>query len=336
MHSTSTCPQKREVAGLWIGETLPPLAELCIRSYLSHGIPFRLFTYRNYENIPEEAIVQDASEVIPEELVFRHDNGSLAPFADWFRNTWLERKGGFWTDLDVACLSPNLPKQLPWFAEQESGLIAVGVIGFPPHHPVMECLREVSEDPTAPMPWDTPGELEAKRQFKIDFPDPVLRRKHAMWGNAGPEGFTRTLAYFQLLGMADSSLSIYPLHYTVWRNCYNGAVKLDSPALRNSWAIHLWGEMLRREPDTLENVNKESIVGQLLDLHMHGPPFPPHPEAKKRCPFSWASVLALIRRKKGRPSEKHGWHRVFPESNAGSFSEEGKRRKKRRTSSLFG
>ena len=86
MHSTSTCPQKREVAGLWIGETLPPLAELCIRSYLSHGIPFRLFTYRNYENIPEEAIVQDASEVIPEELVFRHDNGSLAPFADWFRN----------------------------------------------------------------------------------------------------------------------------------------------------------------------------------------------------------------------------------------------------------
>ena len=282
MHSTSTCPQKREVAGLWIGETLPPLAELCIRSYLSHGIPFRLFTYRNYENIPEEAIVQDASEVIPEELVFRHDNGSLAPFADWFRNTWLERKGGFWTDLDVACLSPNLPKQLPWFAEQESGLIAVGVIGFPPHHPVMECLREVSEDPTAPMPWDTPGELEAKRQFKIDFPDPVLRRKHAMWGNAGPEGFTRTLAYFQLLGMANSSLSIYPLHYTVWRNCYNGAVKLDSPALRNSWAIHLWGEMLRREPDTLENVNKESIVGQLLDLHMPRAAVPTSPRSKKK------------------------------------------------------
>ena len=139
----------------------------------------------------------------------------------------------------------------------------------------MECLREVSEDPAAPMPWDTPGELEAKRQFKIDFPDPALRRKHAVWGNAGPEGFTQTLAYFQLLSMADSSLSIYPLHYTVWRNCYNGAVKLDSPALRNSWAIHLWGELLRREPDTLENVHKESIVGQLLDLHMPRPSVPP-------------------------------------------------------------
>ena len=31
----SICSQKPEVAGLWIGETLPPLAELCIRSYLS-------------------------------------------------------------------------------------------------------------------------------------------------------------------------------------------------------------------------------------------------------------------------------------------------------------
>ena len=278
----SICSQKPEVAGLWIGETLPPLAELCIRSYLSHGIPFRLFTYRNYENIPEGTMVQNASEVIPEELVFQHDNGSLAPFADWFRNTWLERKGGFWTDLDVACLSPNLPEELPWFAEQEPGLIAVGVIGFPPHHPVMECLREVSEDPAAPMPWDTPGELVAKRQFKIDFPDPALRRKHAMWGNAGPEGFTRTLSYFQLLDMADSSLSIYPLHYTVWRNCYNGAVKLDSPALRNSWAIHLWGELLRREPDTLENVHKESIVGQLLDLHMPRPSVPTSSGNKKK------------------------------------------------------
>lgn len=61
----SICSQKPEVAGLWIGETLPPLAELCIRSYLSHGIPFRLFTYRNYENIPEGTMVQNASEVIP-------------------------------------------------------------------------------------------------------------------------------------------------------------------------------------------------------------------------------------------------------------------------------
>ena len=54
----SICSQKPEVAGLWIGETLLPLAELCIRSYLSHGIPFRLFTYRNYENIPEGTMVR--------------------------------------------------------------------------------------------------------------------------------------------------------------------------------------------------------------------------------------------------------------------------------------
>lgn len=259
---------KKEVAGLWIGETLPPLAELCIRSFLDNGIAFRLFTYRQYPNIPTGTIVADASQVLPQEAVFRHDNGSLAPFADWFRNTWLEREGGFWTDLDVACLAPGLPDTLPWFAEQEPGLVAVGVIGFPPFHPVISKLREVSEDPAAPMPWDDANERAAKLQFQIDSPDMALRRQRAEWGNAGPEGFTRALKHFGLLDRAAPSRTVYPLHYTVWRNCYNGSLQLDSPELNGAWAIHLWCELLRREPDALENVDKGSIVGQLLDQHM--------------------------------------------------------------------
>lgn len=157
-----------------------------------------------------------------------------------------------------------------------------------------------------------------------------------MWGNAGPEGFTRTLSYFQLLDMADSSLSIYPLHYTVWRNCYNGAVKLDSPALRNSWAIHLWGELLRREPDTLENVHKESIVGQLLDLHMPRPSVPTSSGNKKKVSILVGICTCANAEKKGRPSGRHGWHRVLPESNAGSFSGEGRLWRGRRTPSLSG
>lgn len=271
MSTPSSFSPPKEIAGLWIGETLPPLAELCIRSFLDHGIAFRLFTYRRYDNVPEGTLLEDASHVLPESAVFRHDNGSLAPFADWFRNTWLERAGGFWTDLDVACLTPELPQTLPWFAEQEPGLIAVGVIGFPPHHPVICKLREVSEDPAAPMPWDDMNERAAKLQFQRDTPDKSLRRRRAEWGNAGPEGFTRALKHFGLLNAAAPSHSIYPLHYTVWRNCYNGSLQLESAELHGAWAIHLWGELLRREPDAFENVNRGSIVGQLLDKHMPQP-----------------------------------------------------------------
>ena len=210
----------------------------------------------------------------------------------------LREKEGFGQIWTSPVFPPNLPEQLPWFAEQEPGLIAVGVIGFPPHHPVMECLREVSEDPAAPMPWDTPGELVAKRQFKIDFPDPALRRKHAMWGNAGPEGFTRTLSYFQLLDMADSSLSIYPLHYTVWRNCYNGAVKLDSPALRIPGPSICGASCSGANLTRWKTSTRKALWGNYWICTCHGPPFQPHPGTKKRYPFSWASVLALTRRKK--------------------------------------
>ena len=87
-------------------DNLPPLAELCIRSWLAHGVEFRLFTYRNYDNIPTGTLVQDASLIIPQEQIFRHKSGSWAPFIDWFRNTWLRQAGGFWTDLDMICLTP--------------------------------------------------------------------------------------------------------------------------------------------------------------------------------------------------------------------------------------
>ncbi len=305
MNATPT--HQREVAGLWIGDTLPPIAELCIRTWLDHGISFRLFTYRDYDNIPEGTNVQDASQIIPKELVFRHDNGSLAPFADWFRNTWLEQAGGFWTDLDVACLSPDLPRALPWFAEQQPGLVAVGVIGFPPHHPLITCLKQLSEDPAAPMPWDTTDELAAKRQFALDSPDAALRRQRAMWGNAGPEGFTRALIHFDLLDDAAPSSSIYPLHYTVWRNCYNGALGLGCGELKNSWAIHLWGELLRREPDAFENVHRGSIVGQLLDKH--APLREPARRGRKKKTRILVGIGSCVGAAKRRQAVRSSWMR---------------------------
>lgn len=101
--------KNQKITGLWVGETLPLLAQLCIKSFLDHGHEFQLFTYRSYANIPTGTTVRDAREILPEDAVFYHENGSLAPFADWFRNEFLVREGGYWTDLDVACLSDDFP-----------------------------------------------------------------------------------------------------------------------------------------------------------------------------------------------------------------------------------
>ncbi len=252
------------VSGLWIGDKLPPLAELCIRTYLSRGIGFQFFTYQDYPNVPEGTIVRDGSEIIPKECIFRHVTGSYAPFSDWFRYTLLEREGGFWTDMDVVFIGDSLPKNLPWFALQEPGMAAIGIIGFPAQHPVMTMLRERAENPSAPMPWDEPWVLDAKKKIGKQYTDAVESRKLAEWGTSGPEAFTLVLNHYGLLGQAADPSTIYPLHYTVWRYCYNGDVRLGSERLKGAWAVHLWGEMLRREPDALENLHPESIVGQLM------------------------------------------------------------------------
>ncbi len=274
---------KHTITGLWVGETLPLLARLCIQSFLDHGHEFQLFTYRPYDNIPSGATVRDAREILPESAVFYHENGSLAPFADWFRNEFLVREGGYWTDLDVACLSDDFPDADTWFCTQEKGLVAVGVIAFPPHHPLMEALRSMAEDPAAAAPWDSPEESAARQHLAKQVSDVAERRRKAPWGHCGPEGFTRALRHFDMLSQSAPPSRLYPLHYTVWRKCYNGDCHLQSPELNNAWAIHLWGEMLRHEPDALENVSRSSIVGQLLDKHLPGHAASAAPAVKKKA-----------------------------------------------------
>lgn len=256
------------VSSLWVGDELPLLARLCIQSFLDHGISFRLFTYQSYDHIPEGTILCDARSILPEEMVFIHHTGSYAPFADWFRYTLLEQEGGFWTDLDVACLSGDLPASMPYFSLQERGLAAIGVLGFPKAHPVMAAMRKIAEDPASPMPWDSAEEAACKKMLMDTSPDKVGRRRNTPWGTTGPEGFTHVLKQLGFLDHAVPSSHLYPLHYTIWRHAYDGMLNLKSPELSNAWAIHLWGEMLRKEPDALENVARHSIAGQLLDKHL--------------------------------------------------------------------
>lgn len=290
----------QQITGLWVGKTLPPLARLCIKSFLDHGHSFQLFTYTHYDNVPEGTFIRDAREILSEEAVFHHENGSLAPFADWFRDEFLVREGGFWTDLDVACLSDELPDAMPWFCAQEPGLVAVGVIAFPPRHPMMEALRGLAEDPASPVPWDSPEEIHAREVFGKSVPDVAERRRRAPWGHCGPEGFTRALKHFGLLEQAAKPSRLYPLHYTVWRKCYNGDCSLRSPELSNAWAIHLWGEMLRREPDAWENVSRSSVVGELLDRHLPEPPagFVPATKEKVRVLVGICSCNTAANRRK--------------------------------------
>jgi hypothetical protein len=256
------------VTGLWIGNHLPLLARLCIRSFQSHGYRFRLFSYGDIAGIPPGTLMEDAGEILPsKELFFHSETGSLAHAADWFRYRFLAVEGGLWTDMDMVCLKPEIPSISPWFALQDTGSAAIGFLSFPKGHVIPSLLAEFAADPATPMPWDAIRDIEQKIALRRAKPDVFQRRAQARWAATGPIEFTKALRHFKLWESAASWRSIYPVHYSRWRHCFDGTLTTSDPLLADAWGIHLWGELLRREPDALQNMRPTSIVASLLKSH---------------------------------------------------------------------
>ncbi len=259
---------KQRVSAFWPGGELPLLACLSLRSYLAHGMDVHLWSYHACSNVPEGIILRDAAGLIPEEQAFIHEQAGWEPFANLLRDTLLAREGGWWTELDIVCLKEFVQHELPWFPEREPGAYGTGLMGFPTGHPMMECLRLFSEDPAAVMPWDGPREMSAKQQFALDCADVTQRRKARPQGSFGQDVFTKAVIHFGLSQLASPVESVYPVHESAWQNCYNGWLGLKSRELKSSVVVCLWGSRLENSPELLDNVDKNSIVGQLIDTYL--------------------------------------------------------------------
>lgn len=277
------------MTSLWVGEELPVMAQLCIKSFLAHGHSFQLFTYKRYDKLPQGVLIRDAREILPAELIFRDSHGSYAPFSDWFRMKFLAEEGGFWVDMDVVCLSEEAPAAPLWFCREQAHVVAVGGLRFPAHHPIPTALALLAEDPARHAPWDSPAELRLKDDWRRNVPSMEQRRRQVPWGFCGPSGMTRAVNHYGLFTQAAPPSHFYPIPWTRWRDCFNGCVHLSGPELSNAWAIHLWGEMLRREPDAWQTMRRHSVVGELLDTYLPELTTPPPPAEKKR-----ASILVGI------------------------------------------
>lgn len=257
----------RLVTGFWTGETLPEIPELCIRSFLDHGHKFQLFSYKEYPNIPPGTILRDASQLIPENDIFVHHSGSHAPFADWIRCAFLYLEGGMWVDMDVICLSPDIPGDDMWFALQEKGIVGVAVMAMPPNNDAIRNLMLTCEDPSRILPWDSKSKQARKKRIRQETPDLMELRKNIPWGEVGPYGVSDMLQYYNILESAAPPESVYPLYYNRWEQYYDGSLDLSSPLFQNSWAIHVWGEMRRLTPGKYDHIPRGSIISNLLERH---------------------------------------------------------------------
>lgn len=97
----------RDIHSFWIGPELPPLAQMCLASFVAAGHRVVLHAYEPLTG-PAGVEVVDAADVLPADAVFRHErSGGLSMFADLFRYRMLQKHDGvIWVDTDVYCLRP--------------------------------------------------------------------------------------------------------------------------------------------------------------------------------------------------------------------------------------
>jgi hypothetical protein len=102
---------------VWIGGKLGLMERLTIKLLQSHGHQVLLWAYDEPEGVPEGTVLRDASEIMAASTIFRYTGkpvpllpnggiGSLSHWSDQFQLRLLNKEGGIYLQLDVACLKP--------------------------------------------------------------------------------------------------------------------------------------------------------------------------------------------------------------------------------------
>lgn len=257
---------------LWIGESLGPVERACLRSVLGHGHSLALYCYGRVEGVPEGIEVRDASSILPEASIIRHENGSVAIFADWFRYELQRRALGTWVDTDNYFVAP-LDMKSPYLFGREildrpgrfgrqHQLIANGVLRLPPDSPMLPPLLGLFEGRTLPdwLPW--PSALRARLQKWING-RPDLRR--LPWATTGPFAVNALAERFGLSSQALPADVFNPVPWYESRWLLDPSKKLEDVITDRTVAVHLCNQCIKGFK------NGPAPLGSFLErLHQEG------------------------------------------------------------------
>ncbi|WP_048691577.1 glycosyltransferase [Catenovulum maritimum] len=234
------------IKALWIGERLSLIEQVSLASFVKNGHKVELFTYGKVQNIPEGVIVRDANEILAENKIYKYKKKpSYAGFANWFRYLMLYKEGGVWIDTDVVCLKPFDFDTDLFFGKEQFDKVNCAVVGAKPGLEIFNFLANQVENPNDFLPYDTTREKRRKLFRKYIEGN---KRGNVKWGETGPIGFTKALEHFGLFEKHKLPMTaFYPIHSTCWDNIFDETFPTPEPYFPDTYAIHLWNEMMRRE-----------------------------------------------------------------------------------------
>jgi len=133
------------IQSLWIGDALSNLEKLCVQSFLDHGHAFHLYTYAAVDGVPKGAVIKDGNEILPHDQLTGGQARHAASLSDYFRYALLNKKGGYWVDMDIICLRRfDLPDPVVLIdMVGDLSCFENCLLRFPAGHPLMETMQEL-------------------------------------------------------------------------------------------------------------------------------------------------------------------------------------------------
>ena len=215
-------------------------------SFVANGHSVKLHVYEEVPGVPSGVMIVDAAAVLSRDRLFAHrKTGSFAQFADWFRYRLLHAQGGIWADTDVVCLQALRYAHEEIFAWQDDELINIAVLGLAVGHPLAAWMAACCDEPNRVLPYD--GARQRRRKWRRRWLQ-GNRRSDVKWDEFGPRGFTQAARHLGFTHRALPAKHFYAVPFERWCSVFeNGPTNWDG-VLAESRCLHLWNEMLRRDP----------------------------------------------------------------------------------------
>ena len=249
-------PKREIIKSLWIGLFLNKLSELALMSWLR--LDYCVELYIDKLNLPKyfekymksgQLIIKDCDEVL------EYNGGEICPYSDLFRYKLL-MKGGTWSDLDMVLIR-RLPNQSiiissehtmsqGAFKSKKSFTPNIGLLRFPPAHPVIESTIKKIENKLS-ISTGTDNMVVFKKFVNKFMEEHISPAEHFC---GVPWWQTREMYY------SDNYLIKYgvitPDNKTILNNCY---------------ALHCWNNITVNKYNIMFNkIHPQSMYQMLYDI----------------------------------------------------------------------
>ena len=209
----------------WHGSPLGLYQLLCLRTFVRPGHRVEVFSYDQNLSVPDWVARRDANEILASDRVLRYQSGfgrgSPSLHSNLFRYAMLHRLGGWWIDLDVLLLSPDLPIGKFYFAQAAEGAATLNgcVMKFPAYHPLL---------------------AEAEERCI------VAGENVPRWGDTGPLLLTDLVRKYHLTQLSQPWRTTQPVPWTEVVGLFDPKRSEEiSGRCSGAWFLHLFNEIWR-------------------------------------------------------------------------------------------